>query len=180
MTGSATVRALVLADTHLGPGQAQRLIERLPRALTRADAILHAGDVTDLGVLDALSAHAPVHAVLGNNDRGVVLPERLPERLIVRLGGCEVAMVHDSGPSAGRATRLRRWFPDADVVVFGHSHIPWHQTHVLEQSGHVQHHLNPGSAMQHRQQPRCTVAWLELGDGRVVDVRHIAVPSSDA
>jgi putative phosphoesterase len=169
------VEVLVLADTHLGPGQAPRLIERLPRSLTSADVILHAGDIVDESVLGDLARFAPVHAVLGNNDRGL----ELPHQWVGSIGGFEVAMVHDSGPSTGRAGRLRRWFPTADVVVFGHSHIPWHQTHVDER-GHEQHHLNPGSAMQRRRQPRCTVARLRLRAGRPVEVRHVPVPGPTA
>ena len=175
MTRPSSVRVLVVADTHLGAGQGQRLVDRLPRSLAAADVILHAGDVVHVSVLDALAAHAPVHAVLGNNDRDV----DLPERLTLQLGGCQVAMVHDSGPSTGRAARLRRWFPTADVVVFGHSHIPWHQTHTDDRL-HVQHHLNPGSAIQRRRQPSCTVACLELGAGQVVDIRHVRVPGDEA
>jgi uncharacterized protein len=164
-------RALVVADTHLGAGHGARLIERLDGAdLTRnVDAVFHAGDLVHADVLDALGAIAPVHAVLGNNDRGL----RLPERIEVEIAGCRIAMVHDSGPSAGRATRLRRWFPTADVVLFGHSHIPWNETHV-DDRGHAQHHVNPGSAIQRRRQPRCTAAMLELRAG-VVDVRIVPV-----
>ena len=146
------------------------MIERLGPMLDRADVILHAGDITHTAVLDALAAHAPVHAVLGNNDLGV----DLPERLVLGLDGCEVAMVHDSGSSTGRATRLRRWFPTADAVVFGHSHIPWHEAHT-DEAGHLQHHVTPGSAIQRRSQPHCTVAWLELGDGAVRSVEHVVV-----
>jgi putative phosphoesterase len=174
MTSDA-VDVLVLADTHLGRGQAGRLVDRLQRSLVAADVILHAGDIVDRSVIDDLARFAPVHAVLGNNDRGVVLPERW----VGSIGGCEVAMVHDSGPSAGRAARLRRWFPAADLVVFGHSHIPWHETH-LDPSGHVQHHVNPGSATQRRRQPRCTIARIRLQTGRVLDVRHVTVPGVGA
>jgi uncharacterized protein len=163
--------ALVVADTHLRDGEGARLIERLRSAdLTRdVDVVFHAGDLVHPDVLDALAAIAPVHAVLGNNDRGVALPEQLE----VRVGGCLIAMVHDSGPSKGRTARLRRWFPAADVVLFGHSHIPWHETHV-DDRGHVQHHVNPGSAIQRRRQPRCTAAVLELAPG-VVKVRIVPV-----
>ena len=160
------MNVLVLADTHLGPGQGGRLVELLGGQLARADAILHAGDITDASVLGDLAAFAPVHAVLGNNDHGVALPERRT----VELGGCVVAMVHDSGQAGGRAPRLRRWFPDADVVVFGHSHLPWNEVDTRS-DGHVQHHLNPGSATQRRRAPRCTIAWLELDAGQVRDVR---------
>jgi putative phosphoesterase len=164
-------RVLVVADTHLAAGQSERLMDRLRDAdlLGGLDAIFHAGDLVHDDVLDALAVAAPVHAVLGNNDHGVVLPERLE----VRVGGHLVAMVHDSGPSAGRAARLRRWFPAADVVLFGHSHIPWHATDV-DDRGHVQHHVNPGSPIQRRRQPRCTAAVLELGHG-TVDVRIVPV-----
>ena len=162
------MRALVLSDTHLGAGRAEHLVELLGARLRVASAILHAGDVTDDAVLVALARFAPVHAVLGNNDHGLTLPEQL----VVELGGCRVAMVHDSGDAAGRGPRLHRWFPDADVVVFGHSHLPWHATDVRAADGHVQHHLNPGSATQRRRAPRCTVAWLELLAGRVVAIEH--------
>jgi putative phosphoesterase len=165
------MKALVLADTHLGPLQADRLADLMGDRLRAADEILHAGDITDVSVLTALAQFAPVHAVLGNNDHGL----SLPERRVVDIASCQVAMVHDSGDAAGRATRLRRWFPDADVVVFGHSHIPWNETDVRLTDGHVQHHLNPGSATQRRRAPRCTVAWLELCDGRVVSIAHEAV-----
>ena len=168
-----TARALVVADTHLGDGQAPRLIDRLRHLLDGldgldgvdghdgVDAIFHAGDIVHPSVLGALREYAPVHAVLGNNDVGV----RLPERIEVELGGCIIGMLHDSGPSAGRDRRLRRIFPGADVVLFGHSHIPWHETHV--ERGHVQHHVNPGSAMQRRRQPACTVAVLTLAPGAI-------------
>ena len=155
------MKALVLSDTHLGPDQGERLTNLLGERLRIADAILHAGDVTDLSVLTVLAQFAPVHAVLGNNDHG--LP--LPEQRVVDLAACQVAMVHDSGDAAGRATRLRRWFPDADVVIFGHSHIPWNETQVRTADGHVQHHLNPGSATQRRGSAACLSYRAEGGCG---------------
>lgn len=166
------MNVLVLADTHLGEGQGGRLVEKLGSYLETADVILHAGDVTDESVLKALEEFAPVRAVHGNNDRSLILPERL----VVELGGCEVAAVHDSGPASGRTSRLRRWFPEADVVVFGHSHIPWHEIDVRPADGHVQHHVNPGSATQRRSAPRHTAAVLQLHDGAVTGVSHIVVP----
>jgi putative phosphoesterase len=164
---------LLVADTHLGPGAASRLTDRIAVELAGADVVLHAGDVTDRGVLDALAVFAPVHAVKGNNDRGL----DLPEQVVVTIGGCTFAMVHDSGPAAGRTSRLRRWFPAADVVVFGHSHLPWHET-AFDPDGRVQHHVNPGSAMLRRRAPTCTVAHVEVDDGRVTAVRHVAVGES--
>jgi putative phosphoesterase len=161
---------LLVADTHLGPGAASRLTDRIGVELARADVILHAGDITDREVLDALAEHAPVHAVRGNNDRGL----DLPERVVVTVDGCTFAMVHDSGPAARRFSRLRRWFPAADVVVFGHSHLPWHET-AADPDGHLQHHVNPGSAMVRRRAPTCTVAHVEIDGGQVTSVRHVAV-----
>jgi putative phosphoesterase len=166
------MNVLLLADTHLTDGQGAQLVDKLRGHLETADVIIHAGDVTDASVLAALEQFAPVRAVLGNNDRGMVLPERL----VVELDGCQVAAVHDSGPAGGRTARLRRWFPEADVVIFGHSHIPWHEIDVRPADGHVQHHVNPGSAMQRRAAPNHTAAVLQLHDGVVADVRHIVVP----
>ena len=166
------MNVLLLADTHLGEGQGSRLVDKLSDNLAAADVIIHAGDITDASVLTALKKFAPVRAVLGNNDRGMLLPERL----VVELDGCEVAIVHDSGPAGGRAARLRRWFPTADVVVFGHSHIPWHEIDVSPEDGHVQHHVNPGSAMQRRTAAHHTAAVLQLHDGVVADVSHMVLP----
>ena len=131
-----------------------------------ADAILHAGDVTAPELLHELEGFAPVHAVLGNNDVSL----RLPETLQVELAGVRVAMIHDSGPTAGRAGRLRRRFPDADVVVFGHSHLPWDQT-----DARGQRHLNPGSPTERRMAPTRTVGLLELEGGEVRDYRLVVV-----
>lgn len=162
------MKALVVSDTHLGAGRGDRLVALLGDRLRFASAILHAGDITDASVLTELERFAPVHAVLGNNDIGL----SLPVQRVVELGGCRIGMVHDSGDAAGRGARLRRWFPDADVVVFGHSHLPWNQVEVRDEDGHVQHHLNPGSATQRRRAPRCTIAWLDLLDGDVVSIVH--------
>ena len=163
-------RVLVISDTHLGTGQSQRLIERIREHVEVADAILHAGDVTDIEVLGALGVFAPVYAVLGNNDIGVPLPQQRQ----FEIDGCAIAMVHDSGPSAGRGQRLHRIFPTADVVVFGHSHAPWNEVDLRGGDGHVQRAVNPGSAMQRRMQPHCSVAWLTIEGGQAA-VRHVAV-----
>lgn len=161
----------MVSDTHLGRGQESRLADLIAPQLDEADVIVHAGDVVDDAVLEMLAGHAPVHAVLGNNDHGMTLPERIE----VDIDGCRVAAVHDSGQATGRAARLRRWFPDADVVLFGHSHVPWYETDGRV-DGHVQHHVNPGSAIQRRRAPHRTVAWVELDAGTVVGVRHVELP----
>ena len=106
------------------------------------------------------------HAVLGNND--VTLRGSLPERTVVVLDGVRVGLVHDSGPTKGRAARVRRMFPDCDVVVFGHSHAP-----VDEPGLDGQRLFNPGSPTQRRRQPRPSFGVLDLGGGRVLDHRIV-------
>ncbi|HVM39925.1 MAG TPA: metallophosphoesterase family protein [Acidimicrobiia bacterium] len=164
--GRRRVRAVVLSDTHIRTGGRRRLPGPVVEALADADVVLHAGDVLDADVLDALAESAPVHAVLGNNDDGLV--GRLPERLEVTLAGVKVGMVHDSGSAKGREARMRRWFPDADVVVFGHSHIPWDAP---GEDG--QWLFNPGSPTDRRPQPNHTFGLLEFEEGQLVDHRIV-------
>lgn len=161
------IEVAVLADTHLP--DSRTLPEHVWERLADADVILHAGDVTGGRLLDDLARVAPLHAVLGNNDGG--LERRLPERLEVELGGVLVAMVHDSGARAGRERRMRRWFPDADVVVFGHSHEP-----VDAEGEDGQRLFNPGSAIQRRRQPEHTMGWLTLARRQVVAHRIVPLP----
>lgn len=131
--------------------------------------ILHAGDVCTPAVLDELAGFAPVHAVLGNNDGPDVLAWGVPPRLELELAGLPVAMVHDAGPATGRPARLRRWFPAAALVVFGHSHIPWDQTHDGQRS------FNPGSPTDRRRQPQGTMGLLRVGAGRLRSARIVPV-----
>jgi putative phosphoesterase len=165
---AAPLRVAVLADTHLTPGRSTALPDPVHRELARADVILHAGDVLTAAVLDELAGYAPVHAVLGNNDHE--LAGVLPDRLELDLAGVPIAMVHDSGLRAGRPARLRRWFPDAAVVVFGHSHEP-----VDEVADTGQLLFNPGSPTQRRRQPQCTMGVLELAAGRIAHRAIIVV-----
>lgn len=152
---------VVLSDTHIRRGGSRRLPDAAYAHLDTADLVLHAGDVLVGEVLDELAGFAPVHAVLGNND--VELVGVLPETLLVEVDGVRIAMIHDSGPSAGRPGRMRRRFPGADVVVFGHSHIPW-DAEALD----GQLLFNPGSPTERRAQPAHTLGTLDLEDGRVV------------
>lgn len=160
----------VLADTHL-----RGSLERLPGAardeVAAADVVLHAGDVLDRAAHDELVrlvGDRPLHAVLGNNDHDLV--GVLPDRLELEIAGVAVAMVHDTGIRAGRERRVRRWFPTAAVVVFGHSHEPCDADGI---DGQVL--FNPGSAVQRRRQPHRTMGMLVLDDGAVVERRLVVV-----
>ena len=147
--------AVVIADTHI-PRRA--LPQALIPHLQRADLILHAGDLMDPALLDELASYAPVRAVRGNLDP----PEAdLPQTSEFEFGGAAVAMIHDSGPRRGRRTRMRRRFPGARVVVFGHSHMPW----LEDEDGLLL--LNPGSPTDRRRQPRHTFALLRAEEGNV-------------
>ena len=148
--------AVVLADTHIKASSQRRLPVTAIAHLETADVILHAGDVTDQSVLDELSSYAPVHAVLGNNDVALALPETQ----LLDLEGVAVAMVHDSGQRIGRAVRMRKRFPTVDVVVFGHSHIPWNE---IGLEGQLL--FNPGSPTQRRAQPHPTLGLLSFRRG---------------
>ena len=149
--------AAVIADTHM-PRRARVLPEGLIPHLERADLILHAGDLMDPTLLEELAAYAPTRAVRGNLDP----PEAgLPETLEFEFGGARVAMTHDAGTKRGRRSRMQRRFPEARVVVFGHSHIPW----LEDQDGLLL--LNPGSSTDKRRQPDHTFALLWAEDGKV-------------
>ncbi len=155
-----TVRVVVLADTHLRAGGRRQLPEGVYRLLDAADLILHAGDLLDDSVLATLESIAPTHAVLGNNDH--TLTGRLPLTRSLDIEGVRIGMIHDSGPSAGRPGRMRRRFPDADLVVFGHSHVP------LDVEGvDGQRLFNPGSPTERRSQPYGTAGVLEVADGAI-------------
>jgi putative phosphoesterase len=161
---------VVVSDTHIRRGSTRRLPDELYRVLGGADLVLHGGDVVVPEVLDDLSRFAPVHAVQGNND----VPElvaALPDQLELDVDGVHVGMIHDSGPSNGRANRVRRRFPDARVVVFGHSHIP-----LADDGVDGQLLFNPGSPTERRRQPFHTYGLLDVRDGelrraQIVEIR---------
>jgi hypothetical protein len=157
-----------LADTH-APRRWKACPPRVAEHLRDADVILHAGDVCTAGVLDELAGYAPVHVVLGNNDGPDVAAWGAPETLELDLAGLRVAMIHDSGPADGRAARMRRRFPNADLVVFGHSHIPMDQTNAGVRI------FNPGSPTDRRRQPRGTIGILDIDRGKVVAAQIIPV-----
>ena len=149
--------AVVLADTHI-PRRAKSLPEGLLPYLEEADLILHAGDLLDPKLLDELALYAPVRAVKGNVDPPEV---DLPETLEFSFGGAKVAMIHDSRRREGRHRRLARRFPEARVIVYGHSHIPF----LEDKDGLLL--LNPGSPTDKRRQPEHTFALLRVERGEV-------------
>jgi putative phosphoesterase len=145
------------------------LPDALYAALDDAEVILHAGDVVTQPLLDELGTFAPVHAVLGNNDHSLV--DLLPPTVELELDGVKIAMIHDSGARKGRPQRVHRRFPDADVVVYGHSHLP---DDSLGVDG--QRLFNPGSPTERRRAPARSFGVLDLAEGCVQRHRIVALP----
>ncbi|MGX9675170.1 metallophosphoesterase family protein [Mycobacterium sp. HM-7] len=158
------MRLLLISDTHL-PKRARDLPAQVWDEVGRADVVLHAGDWVDVAVLDELEQRAKrVVGCWGNND-GADLRARLPERADVTLGGVRFTITHETGASAGRDARMARLYPDTDVLVFGHSHIPWDST-----ASTGLRLLNPGSPTDRRRQPHCTYMTATIGDGVLAEV----------
>ena len=162
------MRVAALSDTH-APRRWKSCPARVAEHLRGADLILHAGDVCTAAVLAELAGYAPVRAVRGNNDGPDVAAWGAPATLELDLAGLPVAMVHDAGPAAGRPARLRRRFPAARLVVFGHSHIP------LDHAGEGQRIFNPGSPTDRRRQPRGTIGLLDISGGRLLAATIVPV-----
>ena len=157
------VRLVITSDTHL-PTRAKVLPDRLWEAVDAADLVVHAGDWCDLATVDALQARAlRLIAVWGNNDPPEVR-ERLPEVAYATLGGVRFAVVHETGGKQGREPRCAAAFPDVDVLVFGHSHIPWDTT-----AATGLRLLNPGSPTDRRREPYCTFLTATAHDGTLRD-----------
>jgi len=162
------VKVVVLSDTH-APRRWRSCPPQVAGHLRDADLILHAGDVCAAWVLDELAGYAPVRAVLGNNDGPDVAAWGAPPDLELDLGGLRVAMIHDSGPAARRTARMRRQYPAADLVVFGHSHIP------LDQTADGIRIFNPGSPTDRRRQPKGTIGILSIKNGLLVEASIVPV-----
>jgi putative phosphoesterase len=151
----------IIADTHL-PRGGRRLPERCVERLRAAELIVHAGDFVAASVLEQLRRLGPpVAAVSGNVDEPL-LRAQLPERRLLDAGGVTLGLVHDAGPTAGRLKRLRRWFPQARGVIFGHSHIPLH-----ESSADGFQIFNPGSPTERRRAPVHTMGLARVADGQI-------------
>lgn len=158
------VRLLLLADTHV-PRRARDLPAQVWDEVDNADVVVHAGDWVVPELLDALQARAArLVACWGNND-GPELRARLPERADVTLGGLRFTVVHETGAASGREARMSRLYPDTDVLIFGHSHIPWDTT---TKTG--LRLLNPGSPTDRRRQPHCTYMTATITDRALCSV----------
>jgi putative phosphoesterase len=152
------VEIAIVSDTHLPKGF-RRLPEACVERLRAADAIVHAGDLSTLEVLAELQAYGRVVAVHGNVDDADVRAV-LPQSAALEAGGARLAVIHDAGPSQGRLARMRRRFPQADAVIFGHSHIPLH-----ERAPDGFQIFNPGSPTERRRAPRHTMGICRARDG---------------
>jgi putative phosphoesterase len=163
-------RLLLMADTHL-PKRARDLPASLWQAVEDADLVVHAGDWVDVRLLDELEARAHrLLAVFGNNDHGE-LRERLPEVARADVEGLRLGVVHETGQSKGRDDRMSALYSDLDVLVFGHSHIPWDTT-----TSTGLRLLNPGSPTDRRRQPHCTYMTLVADTGALRDVTLHRLP----
>jgi putative phosphoesterase len=164
------MRLLLISDTHV-PTRARTLPEQVLDEVDAADVVFHAGDWIDVAALDLLEERAKrLVAVYGNND-GPALQERLPLVARVEVESCRFAVVHETGPAQGREQRCEAQFPDTDVLVFGHSHIPWD----TNAPGGLRL-LNPGSPTDRRRQPYATYMTALVAEGRLSDVHLHNLP----
>ena len=158
------MRLVLISDTHI-PARARDLPSPLWAGIEDADAVLHAGDWVHVDLLDELDARSQrLIGCWGNND-GPALRSRLPERADVTLAGVRLTVVHETGAAAGREARMAARYPDTDVLVFGHSHIPWDTT----AAGGLRL-LNPGSPTDRRRQPFCTYMTAVVESGILAEV----------
>jgi uncharacterized protein len=169
-----TARLVLMADTHV-PRRARDLPDQLWRAVDAADVVVHAGDWVESALLDRLASQSKrLVAVYGNND-DETLRARLPEVATAEVEGVRLAVVHETGSAPGRERRCAARFGDVDVLVFGHSHIPWDTT---TESG--LRLLNPGSPTDRRRQPFCTYLTAVARSGRLCDIslERLPLPTS--
>ena len=158
------MRLLLISDTHL-PKKARHLPAQVWQEVDAADVVVHAGDWVDVALLHELGSRAQsLVGVYGNND-GPSLRAQLPEVTTVELEGLRLTVVHETGSARGREARCARRFPDSDVLVFGHSHIPWDSV----TPGGLRL-LNPGSPTDRRREPVCTYLTARVAGGALHDV----------
>jgi uncharacterized protein len=154
------VQIAIISDTHM-PRGARAIPQACLERCRSADAVLHAGDLIDVPVLELLrSLGPPVHAIHGNVDTAAVRA-LLPARLEVELGGVRIGMIHEPGPARERAARLSAAFPRCRAIVFGHTHMPEHGEHDGVQI------FNPGSPTERRRAPERTMGVARVDDGAI-------------
>jgi putative phosphoesterase len=158
------MRLLLISDTHL-PVRAKKLPAPVWEAVDGADVVVHAGDWVSVALLDELEARAKLLIGCWGNNDGPELRARLPEVARVTLDGMSVAVVHETGPAKGREARCEAAYPGVDLLVFGHSHIPWDTT-----GPRGLRLLNPGSPTDRRRQPYCTYQTATITGGRLEQV----------
>jgi len=164
---TAATTVAIIADTHLPKGK-RGLPDACVRRIVRADLVIHLGDFSTVPTYEEIGALGPeLVAVHGNVDEPA-LRRRLPERLEFDVAGVKLALIHDAGPRQGRLARMRRAFPDADAVLFGHSHLPLH-----EREGGFQI-FNPGSPTERRRAPSHTMGIATIRGG-AVRLRHVGL-----
>lgn len=160
------MRIAITGDTHM-PRGSRRLPKRATELLASADLIVHTGDFTRMPALEQFEALGPpLHAVHGNVDEPAIA-RRLPETLAFEADGVHFGVIHDAGPKQGRLERMRRSFPDADTVLFGHSHVPLDE--VAPDGFRI---LNPGSPTERRRAPWPSMAVAEV-DGGALEVELV-------
>jgi putative phosphoesterase len=165
------IRLLIMSDTHV-PVRAKDLPARLWEEVAAADVVVHAGDWMAARLVDELAERsARLIGVYGNND-GPDVRSRLPEVARHTLAGLRIAVVHETGGKAGRETRADLGYPETDLLIFGHSHIPWDSV-----SPGGMRLLNPGSPTDRRRQPVCTYLTAEIAAGALTDVRLHELPA---
>ncbi len=163
-----TIRVLLLADTHV-PKRARKLPDAVLRAVDEADIVVHAGDWVDLATYELIEERAErLVGVYGNND-GPELRARMPEIARFTIEDLKVAAIHETGPASRREERMDAAFPSVDLLIFGHSHIPWDT-----ESPAGMRLLNPGSPTDRRRQPVCTMMWVTV-ESRRIDVTLVPV-----
>ncbi|MFJ7215865.1 metallophosphoesterase family protein [Amycolatopsis sp. NPDC098790] len=164
------MRLLLISDTHL-PARSRVLPEQVWAEVEAADVVVHAGDWVEVALLDELETRSKrLIGVYGNND-GADLRARLPEIARAELDGVRLAVIHETGSKQGREQRCDAQFPDTDVLVFGHSHIPWDTT-----TPAGLRLLNPGSPTDRRRQPFCTYQTARIENGTLADVELHELP----
>lgn len=164
------MRLLLIADTHI-PTRARDIPAEVWEAVDEADVVLHAGDWMAPEFASRLADRCTrLVGVYGNND-GPELRQRFPEIAEVELDGMRIAMVHETGAAKGRESRSAQRFPNSDVLVFGHSHIPWDST-----ASNGLRLLNPGSPTDRRRQPHCTYLTAQVARGALGEVTLHRLP----